>query len=188
MKLSKILNVLCSTIIIIGISVYSCLAAVEESETKTALQSETKLMASSATKPFDWAIGLQYTRPSSGISLIYPLDADFSLQPIFYIDVNHNTTESLAYGLRGIYKLTTQPNINPYLGFGLGRNYHLQNPSSTVSVGKGGEGCEAFFGVVYNKYLLRPSIEIALGAYERHNGDYDAGITLNIAAMYYFQL
>lgn len=188
MKLSKTLNILYGAIIMIGIGACSCLAAVEEPETKIELQPETKLAAPSGIKPFEWAFGLQYTRPSSGISVIYPLDADFSLQPIFYIDVNHNTTESLAYGLRGIYKLPTQPNINPYLGFGLGHNYHLQNSSSAASVKKGGEGCEAFFGVVYNKYFIRPSIEIALGAYKQRNGDYEAGITLNIAAMYYFQL
>jgi hypothetical protein len=183
MKPDKILNIIFTTIIIITISSGNCLAA---TELETEIPSKT--VATTGSKPFEWGIGLQYTRPSSGISVIFPLDNDFSLQPIFYIDVNDNTTESLAYGVRGIYKLPTQTNLNPYIGLALGHNEHFKDTSSGDLAKTRGDGYEAFFGITYNKYILCPSFEIALGGYDQHGGKYQAGLTLNIAVMYYFQI
>jgi hypothetical protein len=136
-----------------------------------------------------WAVGWQFSRPASGLSVKFPIEKDYYLQPIFIIGLSQNegsTHKSLAYGLRGIYNLTPQADFHPYAGLGIGHNEHYSSSGEHDPLTRGGTGYEAFFGFEYDKYPLRPSLEHGLGGYKPIEGGYRAGITCNISLFYYF--
>jgi hypothetical protein len=51
---------------------------------------------------------------------------------------------------------------------------------------RGGSGYEVFFGFEYDKYPIRPALELGLGGFNRIEGGSRAGITCNISVFYYF--
>jgi hypothetical protein len=190
MKLKKFVQVLLLMTLVLAFASFNCLATTE-SESESEPQTETVPESNPQPKPEpkpeawtnlpQWGLGFQYSRPCSGISVKYQIDNEIIIQPIFYVNINNNVTKQLNFGLRGLYCLPSQMNLAPYFGFALGHNEHTKN-----SVKKGGDGYEIFFGAEYTKYLLHPSIELALGGYDQVNSDYDAGLTINVGIMYYF--
>jgi hypothetical protein len=151
-----------------------------------------EVLGFSGTEAQKWAVGWQFSRPASGLSVKCPLVKDYYLQPIFIVGLSdhegtsNTTNKILAYGLRGIYNLSPQTDFHPYLGLGIGYNERYNSSPAHDPSTRGGTGCEAFFGFEYDKYPLRPSLELSLGGFKRIEGGYRAGITCNISVFYYF--
>lgn len=138
----------------------------------------------------NYAIGWQISKPASGFSVKIPIQDDYYIQPIFSItmnDKNSNITGHYAVGVRGIYDLSSQQDFLPYIGVDLGYSEGYQGTSSAAAtINQGGTGCEAFFGIEYQKYLVRPALEIGLGSYKRYDGSFWAGVVYNVSLQYYF--
>ena len=141
-----------------------------------------------------FGIGYQFSRPANGFSLKIPVTDTIYLQPIFAFgmteknDSSQSSTEgSFAFGLRGTYDLPSKGDFQPYAGVAIGHNEEFSgtNPESTT-VTKGGTGYEAFLGVEYQNWLIRPAFEIGLGGFNKSDGGFLAGTTLNVGVMYYF--
>lgn len=137
----------------------------------------------------EWGFGWQFSQPAGGLSVRCPIEKDYYLQPILLVNINdRNGTvdEEIAYGLRGIYNLPPQGDFRPYTGIGIGYNKKTNGTVGETARFRGGSGFEAFFGIEYIKYVVRPTIDIAIGGFNRIDGGYDAGITCNLSLMYYF--
>ena len=138
----------------------------------------------------DFAMGWQFSRPASGLSLKIPIKADYYIQPIFTFSETRKETATsghLALGIRGIYEFPSRLDFQPYTGLSIGysKNFKGDSPDSAV-VTNSGLGYEGFFGVEYKKYLLRPALEIGMGGYAKKGGAYFAGVIWNFSLHYYF--
>lgn len=136
----------------------------------------------------DYAVGWQISGPASGFSLKIPYQTDYYIQPIFSIAMSQKdtaTTGNYALGLRGIYNLEQRQYFLPYFGAALGysRSYEKTADSSSENSSFGYQG---FFGVEYQKYLLRPALEIGIGGANNADGNFHAGVICNLSLLYYF--
>lgn len=144
--------------------------------------------ADSVANSRQWAVGWQYSRPVTGLSLRCPILNDYYLQPVFLVDMNNegeSCNEMIELGLRGIYNLKLQNDFRPYTGIGLGFNKKKTGTATEFNI-RGGTGFEVFFGIEYLKYPVHPSLELAIGGFDRMGGNFEAGITGNFMLMYYF--
>lgn len=135
------------------------------------------------------ALGWQFSRPASGFSLKIPYKA-FYLQPIFGFSMTKtpdSTNGHFSLGIRGIYNLTPHSYVQPYAGVSWGHSEDFSGTSvSDSKIVNGGSGYETFFGVEYQKYLLRPALEIGMGNYKKIDNNYYAGVVCNFSVLYYF--
>ncbi len=138
----------------------------------------------------EYAFGWQFSRPANGFSVKIPIKEDYYLQPIFAVSMaekDNSTQGHYALGLRGIYHLPIQEDFQPYVGVALGYSENFEGTSfKDSSVNNGGTGYEAFFGVEYQKYLIRPALEIGLGGFNKFDHTHFAGLIANFSVMYYF--
>ena len=144
-------------------------------------------LAYSGTIRRDYAIGWQFSRPASGFSLKIPYLDDYYIQPIIAVVMNQNDTITnghYALGIRGVYNLDAHQDFLPYAGAGLGYSESFRKGDDSFS--NGNIAYEAFFGVEYRKYLIRPSLEIGLGGLNKYDGSFHAGVICNLAVLYYF--
>ena len=138
----------------------------------------------------EYAFGWQFSRPTSGLSVKIPLQEQYYIQPIFALslsDQNEATDGYFSFGVRGIWDLPTRDDLHPYAGvaWGYAEDFNGKNvKNSTVS--KAARGFQSFFGVEYQKFLLRPAVEIGLGSFRNNDGSYFAGVTYNFSLLYYF--
>lgn len=141
-----------------------------------------------------YQVGWQFTRSGNGFSIKIPVLDCYYIQPLFAFSMNQQPGTNqgtaqghFALGLRGIRQLPARGSFQPYAGIGWGHseNFSGTNLSSAV-VTKGNTGYEAFLGVEYQKYIIRPTLEIGLGSYTRADGSYYAGTTFNLGLMYSF--
>lgn len=136
------------------------------------------------------AFGWQRSRPASGISLKLPMKDDYFLQPILAFSTMETESSAkghFALGLRGIHNFTPRFDLQPYAGVSWG--YSEKYSGKTVGdskIAEGGAGYEAFFGIEYQKYLLRPSLEIGMGSLATWDQRYYAGVVCNFSLFYYF--
>lgn len=138
-----------------------------------------------STERRDYAFGWQYSKNASGLSLKIPFDETFYLQPVFAYSQVHNEEKSegaMTVGLRALQELPFRFDFQPYVGVGAG--YHQNNSETGLKTSN--SGCEAFFGVEYRKYLLRPALEIAMGSYGKSNGTVYSGLSINFSLLYIF--
>lgn len=138
----------------------------------------------------DFGFGWQFFQPASGLSLKIPIQNDYYLQPIFSFAMKEEA-ESLqkhfAIGIRGIYDFPARYDFRAYSGVALGHWFTLNNPASANhAAARSGSGYQAFFGVEYQKYLLRPALELGLGGYWSPEGNFTAGLVFNFSMLYYF--
>lgn len=141
-----------------------------------------------------FGIGYQFSRPADGFSLKIPVTDTIYLQPIFAFGMTekkepapNSTQGSFAFGLRGTYDLPARGDFQPYAGLAIGHHEEFSGttPESTTAT-KGGTGYEIFLGVEYQKWLIRPAVEIGLGGFDKIEGGFLAGTTFNVGVMYYF--
>jgi hypothetical protein len=156
----------------------------------SALLSFFSSQAQAAPLPRDYAIGWQFSKPASGLSLKIPIKQIYYLQPIFtllQVEQNNQSTSHVAFGIRGIYEFQSRYDFRPYAGVALGcsNDFSATTPAGN-SDNKSSTGYEAFFGVEYQKYLLRPALEIGMGNYFESDHNNYAGITFNFSLLYYF--
>jgi hypothetical protein len=151
---------------------------------------------------YNYQVGWQYSRSASGFSLKIPIANQYFAQPIFAFGMTQNpglaggpaggtagsnTNGHFAIGLRGMRQLPSRGSFQPYTGIGWGHSENFTGSTlSSATITKGNTGLEAFLGVEYQKYILRPSLEIGLGSYTKADGSYYAGTTFNFALMYTF--
>jgi opacity protein-like surface antigen len=136
----------------------------------------------------DYAIGWQVSGPASGFCLKIPYQVDYYIQPIFAISMSEKdaaTTGNYALGIRGIYDLPLHQDFLPYAGVALGYSESYRRTTDSSS-SNGNFGYEAFFGVEYQKYLLRPALEIGIGSSNNNDGSFHAGVIYNFSMLYYF--
>lgn len=127
-----------------------------------------------------YSVGWQYSRPAEGLSVKIPILDGLLLQPIISFEDTGSKSEH-SIGVRLIQPFEANDDFMPYAGAAIGHHRRRTN-SSSVS----GFGYEAFFGLEYQKYLIRPSIEIGMGSYTKKNGDDYAGFSINVGLMYAF--
>lgn len=141
-----------------------------------------------------FGIGYQFSRPANGFSLKIPVTNTIYLQPIFAFGMTgqndstqSSTRGSFAFGIRGTFDLPARGDFQPYTGLAIGHNEEFSGttPSNTTAT-KGGTGYEAFMGVEYQKWLIHPAIEVALGGFNKIDGGFLAGTTFNAGVTYYF--
>lgn len=143
-------------------------------------------------QPARYQVGWQFTKAGNGFSIKIPVQDYYYIQPLLAFSMSDEpgagTAEGhFALGLRGIRQLPARGNFQPYAGFGWGHSevFSGTNLFSAV-ITKGSTGYEAFLGVEYQKYIIRPTLEIGLGSYNRADGSYYAGTTFNFGLMYSF--
>lgn len=128
----------------------------------------------------EYSVGFQYSRPAQGLSVKIPIQEDLLLQPIISFEDDDSESEH-SIGFRLLKPFEENEDFRPYAGGAIG-HYKRETDSSSHS----GFGYEAFFGIEYQKYLIRPSIEIGMGSYTKKNGDHYAGFSINAGLMYTF--
>jgi hypothetical protein len=138
----------------------------------------------------EYAVGWQISQPASGFSLKIPYQTDFYIQPIFTVSMSQQETITdghYALGLRGIYNLQSHQDLLPYTGAALGyaHSFRKKTDSDTGS-SDGSFAYQTFFGVEYQKYLIRPALEIGIGGSNKSDGTFQAGVIFNLSVMYYF--
>lgn len=136
-----------------------------------------------------YMIGWQYSRPANGVSVKIPINEDYYLQPIISFSVSeddHLADGRYSTGLRFLANLPERGDFRPYAGISAGhsKSYTKADDQTTKSIS--GNGYEAFFGIEYEKYIIRPSLEIGMGSYTKKNGDYYAGFSINAGLAYFF--
>jgi hypothetical protein len=136
-----------------------------------------------------YTIGWQYSRPVNGLSVKIPINQDYILQPVvsFYdSEDDHLADGRYSTGLRLLTNLPKRGDFHPYAGISAGhfKTYQITDDLTTKSIS--GNGYEAFFGVEYQKYMIRPSLEIGMGSYIKKDGDYYAGLSINAGLAYFF--
>jgi hypothetical protein len=137
----------------------------------------------------DYAVGWQISSGTAcGFSVKIPYKTDYYIQPVFSIAMSQkddSTTGNYAFGLRGIYNLEKRQDFLPYMGVALGYSKNFEKVAASDS-SNSRFGYQGFFGVEYQKYLLRPALEVGIGGINKSNGSYQAGVILNLSLMYYF--
>ncbi|HBE77497.1 MAG TPA: hypothetical protein DDW65_06890 [Firmicutes bacterium] len=142
----------------------------------------------------EYAVGWQISQPASGFSLKIPYQTDFYIQPIFTVSMSHQETITYghyALGLRGIYNLQPHQDLLPYTGAALGYAHSFRKKTDSDSDSNSGSSdgsfaYQAFFGVEYQKYLIRPALEVGIGGSNKSDGTFQAGVIFNLSVMYYF--
>ncbi len=135
----------------------------------------------------DFAVGWQFSRPASGLSVKIPIKDQYYLQPIFAFSLTENdqtTAGHLSLGLRASLDLPTRNDFHPYTGvsWGYSKDFkETQVENRTIE-----NGLQGFFGVEYQKYLVRPALEIGMGTFQNADGTNFAGMTYNFSLFYYF--
>jgi hypothetical protein len=143
-------------------------------------------------QPARYQVGWQFTKSGNGFSIKIPVLDYYYIQPIFAFGMSDKPDAGtakghFALGLRGIRQLPARGNFQPYAGIGWGHSEDFSGASLASSViTQGNTGYEAFLGVEYQKYIIRPTLEIGLGSYNRADGSYYAGTTFNFGLMYSF--
>ncbi len=136
----------------------------------------------------DSAVGWQFSNIASGFSLKIPYQKDYYIQPVFSVAMSQkdtSTTGNYAIGLRGIFNLEKRQNFLPYIGASLGYSKNFKDGADSSS-NNSRFGYQGFFGVEYQKYLVRPAFEIGIGASEHSDGSFQAGVICNLSILYYF--
>lgn len=141
-------------------------------------------------EPFrrDYAIGWQISQPASGFSIKVPFQTNYYLQPIFSIAMSQKETTATgnyAFGVRSIYNLEKRQDFLPYVGAALGYSKSFEKEAKS-SASNSRFGYQGFFGVEYQKYLLRPALEVGIGGINKSDGSYHAGVVFNLSLLYYF--
>jgi hypothetical protein len=95
------------------------------------------------------------------------------------------TTGNYAFGLRGVYNLEKRQDFLPYVGAALGYSKNFEKAADSSS-SNSRFGYQGFFGVEYQKYLLRPALEVGIGGVNNSDGSYHAGVIFNLSMLYYF--
>jgi hypothetical protein len=146
--------------------------------------------ASAAETPNEgYTFGWQYSRPVNGISVKVPIYQDYFLQPVVSLNISeddHLADGRYSAGLRFFANLPERGDFQPYAGISAGHFKTYQKTDELTTESISGNGYEAFFGVEYQKYIIRPSIEIGMGSYIKKNGDYYAGLSVNAGVAYFF--
>jgi hypothetical protein len=143
-----------------------------------------------------YQVGWQFTKSGNGFSIKIPVLDCYYIQPLFAFTMNqkpNSSTQSgtaeghFALGIRGIRQLPGRGYFQPYTGIGWGHSENFTGTNlSSATITKGNTGYEAFLGVEYQKYIIRPTLEIGLGSYNKADGSYYAGTTFNLGLMYSF--
>ncbi len=146
--------------------------------------------AESALGRRDYAFGWQFSRPTNGLSLKIPIQEQYYIQPICALSLSGKSEETDGYftfGIRGIWDLPTRNDLHPYAGvaWGYAEDFDGSNVRNS-KVSKAARGFQSFFGVEYEKFVLRPAVEIGLGSFRNNDGSYFAGVTYNFSLLYYF--
>ena len=138
----------------------------------------------------DYAVGWQFSRAASGLSLKIPVRELYYIQPVFaynMVEKDQGTDGHVALSLRGIYDLPTRDYFHPYAGMSVGYSESFNSSQSDNSTdSRFSKGLEGFFGVEYQKYLLRPALEIGMGGFKNSDNSYNAGLICNFSILYYF--
>lgn len=138
----------------------------------------------------DYAFGWQFSRPTSGLSLKIPFQEQYYIQPVFAMSLSDRSGSAdgyVSFGLRGILDLPTRNDLHPYAGvaWGYSKDFIEKSVAQSTKL-KSARGFQSFFGVEYQKYLLRPAFEIGLGSFRNNDDSYFAGVTYNLSLLYYF--
>jgi hypothetical protein len=135
----------------------------------------------------DFAVGWQISRPASGLSVKIPVKDQYYLQPIFAFSLTEDdqaTAGHLSLGLRASLELPTRNDFHPYTGVAWG--YSKDFKETPVKNRTLENGLQGFFGVEYQKYLVRLALEIGMGTFQNADGTNFAGMTCNFSLFYYF--
>ncbi|HOP75115.1 MAG TPA: hypothetical protein PLC07_08715 [Bacillota bacterium] len=137
----------------------------------------------------DYSVGWQYSRPMYGLAVKIPVSEGYFIQPVLSFNTSEDNTSSKGWysaGLRAFINLPKREDFQPYTGIGAGhyKQYRETNHVSTDS--SSSNSYEAFIGFEYQKYVIRPSVEIAMGSYTKKNGDHFGGFSLNVGLAYSF--
>ena len=137
-------------------------------------------------KERNYSFGWQYSKPASGLSVKIPIKTKYYLQPVVSFNLNeaeNSTSGRYSLGLRGIYELSLHSELQSYAGIGIGhRQYYGSNQNEVLA----NNGYEAFFGIEYQKYIIRPALEISMGYYNQSQSVSRAGLSFNFSLLYYF--
>jgi hypothetical protein len=148
----------------------------------------TNCLADEAIPRRDYAVGWQVSEPASGFCLKIPYQNVYYIQPIFAISMSKkdaSTSGNYALGIRGIYNLQQHQDFLPYAGAAIGYSTSYTK-TIDASTSTGNFGYEAFFGVEYQKYLIRPALEVGIGGSNKNDGSFHAGVIYNFSMLYYF--
>lgn len=137
----------------------------------------------------DYSIGWQYSRPMNGLSVKIPISEEYFIQPVVSFNTSEDNTLSKGWysaGLRAFVNLPKREDFQPYTGIGAGhyKRYRETNHVRTDSLSS--NSYEVFIGFEYQEYVIRPSLEIAMGSYTKKNGDHFGGFSLNVGLVYTF--
>ncbi|HOJ76743.1 MAG TPA: hypothetical protein PL158_01425 [Bacillota bacterium] len=134
----------------------------------------------------NYSFGWQYSKPASGLSVKIPIKTKYYLQPVVAFNLSeaeNGTSGRYSLGLRGIYELSLHSELQSYAGIGIGhRQYYGSNQNEVLA----NNGYEAFFGIEYQKYIIRPALEISMGYYNQSQSVSRAGLSFNFSLLYYF--
>ena len=150
------------------------------------------IVTSGIPQPARYQVGWQFTKSGNGFSIKIPVEDFYYIQPLFSFSMSDQPGDGaaqghFALGLRGIRQLPGRGDFQPYVGIGWGHSEDFAGTNlSSAVITKGNTGYEAFLGVEYQKYVIRPTLEIGLGSYTRADGSYYAGTTVNLGLMYAF--
>jgi len=136
----------------------------------------------------DCGVGWQISSPASGFSLKIPYQAHYYFQPVFSIAMSQKdniTNGNYAFGIRGVYNFEQRQDFLPYIGAALGHSKSFEK-TADLSSNSSSFGYQGFFGVEYQKYLLRPALEIGIGGANNSDGSFRAGVICNLSMLYYF--
>lgn len=136
----------------------------------------------------DYAVGWQISGAGSGFSIKIPYQNDYYFQPVFSVAMSQKetlTTGNYAFGVRGIHNLEKRQDFLPYIGAALGYSKNFEKAADSSS-SNSRFGYQGFFGVEYQKYLLRPAFEIGIGGTNHSDGSFQAGVICNLSVLYYF--
>jgi hypothetical protein len=147
---------------------------------------------SNSPQPARYQVGWQFSKTGNGFSIKIPFQEYYYIQPVFAFKMSDQPGTGTAQGhfvvgLRGILQLPARDDFQPYAGISWGHSEDFAGTNvSQAVITKGNTGYEAFLGVEYQKYIIRPTLEIGLGSYNRADGSYYAGTTFNFGLMYSF--
>lgn len=150
------------------------------------------ILASDIPEPARYQVGWQFTKSGNGFSVKIPVQDYYYIQPLFAFSMNDKPGDGTAHGhfvlgLRALRQLPGRGDFQPYAGIGWGHSEDFAGTNlSSAVITNGNTGYEAFMGVEYQKYVIRPTLEIGLGSYNRADGSYYAGTTINLGLMYSF--
>ncbi len=137
----------------------------------------------------DYSIGWQYSRPMNGLTVKIPVSERYFIQPVLSFNTSEDDTLSKGWysaGLRAFVYLPEREDFQPYTGIGAGHYKRFREANHILTDSFSANSYEAFIGFEYQKYVIRPSVEIAMGSYTKKNGDHFGGFSLNVGLVYTF--